>query len=114
MRENMTNFCVFSPDENASNKLDNIYEVSKKLWLAPENFPVTVRLQSMPLISGKRSHVRCSEVTAVYMKKALRFADDAEGAGRRFGRALVPWRRALSFTAFCQFFAEDHLSRRRH
>jgi len=34
MRQNMNNFRVFSPDENASNKLDNIYEVSKKTWLA--------------------------------------------------------------------------------
>ncbi len=34
MRQNMTNFRVFGPDENTSNKLDNIYEVSKKLWLA--------------------------------------------------------------------------------
>ena len=34
MKENMTNFRVFGPDENSSNKLDAIYEVSKKLWLA--------------------------------------------------------------------------------
>ena len=34
MRQNMTNFRVFGPDENTSNKLDDIYEVSKKLWLA--------------------------------------------------------------------------------
>ncbi|MFA7241581.1 MAG: phosphoketolase family protein [Sulfuricellaceae bacterium] len=34
MRNNMTNFRVFGPDENSSNKLDNIYEVSKKTWLA--------------------------------------------------------------------------------
>src|SRR5439155_775523 len=34
MRKNMTNFRVFGPDENSSNKLDAIYEVSKKLWLA--------------------------------------------------------------------------------
>ncbi len=34
MRENMANFRVFGPDENTSNKLDAIYEVSKKLWLA--------------------------------------------------------------------------------
>jgi xylulose-5-phosphate/fructose-6-phosphate phosphoketolase len=34
MRENMTNFRVFGPDENTSNKLDGVYEVSKKLWLA--------------------------------------------------------------------------------
>jgi hypothetical protein len=30
----MDNFRVFGPDENASNKLDNLYEVSKKTWLA--------------------------------------------------------------------------------
>ena len=30
----MTNFRVFGPDENTSNKLDAIYEASKKLWLA--------------------------------------------------------------------------------
>ncbi|GAA0859322.1 phosphoketolase family protein [Aliiglaciecola litoralis] len=34
MRINQTNFRVFGPDENSSNKLDAIYEVSKKLWLA--------------------------------------------------------------------------------
>jgi xylulose-5-phosphate/fructose-6-phosphate phosphoketolase len=34
MRQNMTNFRVFGPDETASNRLDAIYEVSKKLWLA--------------------------------------------------------------------------------
>ncbi len=34
MRENMNNFRVFGPDENTSNKLNAIYEVSKKLWLA--------------------------------------------------------------------------------
>ncbi|MCG6940107.1 MAG: phosphoketolase family protein [Thiohalocapsa sp.] len=33
MRHNMHNFRVFGPDENTSNKLDAIYEVSKKLWL---------------------------------------------------------------------------------
>jgi len=38
MRENMTNFRVFGPDENSSNRLDAIYEVSKKLWLA-ESLP---------------------------------------------------------------------------
>ncbi len=36
MKLNMKNFRVFGPDENTSNKLDNIYEVSKKLWL--ENY----------------------------------------------------------------------------
>lgn len=34
MRDNPTNFRVFGPDENTSNRLDAIYEVSKKLWLA--------------------------------------------------------------------------------
>jgi xylulose-5-phosphate/fructose-6-phosphate phosphoketolase len=34
MRENRANFRVFGPDENSSNRLDAIYEVSKKLWLA--------------------------------------------------------------------------------
>ncbi|MCG8492198.1 MAG: phosphoketolase family protein, partial [Sneathiellales bacterium] len=34
MRNNMQNFRVFGPDENTSNKLNDIYEVSKKLWLA--------------------------------------------------------------------------------
>jgi xylulose-5-phosphate/fructose-6-phosphate phosphoketolase len=33
MRENMHNFRVFGPDENTSNKLSAIYEVSKKTWL---------------------------------------------------------------------------------
>ncbi len=33
MRENMTNFRVFGPDETASNRLAAIYEVSKKTWL---------------------------------------------------------------------------------
>jgi xylulose-5-phosphate/fructose-6-phosphate phosphoketolase len=34
MRKNLENFRVFGPDENTSNKLNAIYEVSKKLWLA--------------------------------------------------------------------------------
>jgi len=34
MRRNARSFRVFGPDENSSNKLDAIYEVSKKLWLA--------------------------------------------------------------------------------
>ena len=34
MRSNMHNFRVFGPDENSSNKLDSIYEVSKKTWMA--------------------------------------------------------------------------------
>lgn len=34
MRNNMTNFRVFGPDETASNRLQAIYEVSKKTWLA--------------------------------------------------------------------------------
>jgi xylulose-5-phosphate/fructose-6-phosphate phosphoketolase len=34
MKQNMTSFRVFGPDETTSNKLDAIYEASKKLWLA--------------------------------------------------------------------------------
>ncbi len=34
MHMNKDNFRVFGPDENTSNKLDAIYEVSKKLWLS--------------------------------------------------------------------------------
>jgi xylulose-5-phosphate/fructose-6-phosphate phosphoketolase len=34
MRQNMQNFRVFGPDETASNRLDAVYEASKKLWLA--------------------------------------------------------------------------------
>ena len=34
MRNNMQSFRVFGPDETASNKLDAVYEASKKLWLA--------------------------------------------------------------------------------
>jgi len=33
MRQNRDNFRVFGPDENTSNRLDAIYEVSRKLWL---------------------------------------------------------------------------------
>src|SRR5262249_26739887 len=38
MKRNPSNFRVFGPDENTSNKLQAIYEVSKKTWLA-EYFP---------------------------------------------------------------------------
>jgi xylulose-5-phosphate/fructose-6-phosphate phosphoketolase len=38
MRSNMGNFRVVGPDETQSNKLDAIYEVSKKTWLG-EYFP---------------------------------------------------------------------------
>ncbi|MHB1513610.1 MAG: phosphoketolase family protein [Acidiferrobacter sp.] len=34
MRDNRGRFRVFSPDENASNRLQAIYEVSKKVWMA--------------------------------------------------------------------------------
>ena len=34
MRENETNFRIFGPDETASNRLEAVYEVSKKTWLA--------------------------------------------------------------------------------
>ena len=34
MRYNMTNFRVFGPDETASNRLQAIYEASKKTWMA--------------------------------------------------------------------------------
>jgi xylulose-5-phosphate/fructose-6-phosphate phosphoketolase len=34
MRENMSNFRVFGPDETASNRLQAIYEVSRKTWMA--------------------------------------------------------------------------------
>ncbi len=34
MRQNMTTFRVFGPDETASNRLQAIYEVSKKTWMA--------------------------------------------------------------------------------
>ena len=37
-RDNPTNFRVFSPDENASNRLTALYEVTKKTWLG-EYFP---------------------------------------------------------------------------
>jgi xylulose-5-phosphate/fructose-6-phosphate phosphoketolase len=34
MRGNMTNFRMFSPDENASNRLQDVYAASLKTWLA--------------------------------------------------------------------------------
>jgi xylulose-5-phosphate/fructose-6-phosphate phosphoketolase len=34
MRDNMHTFRVFGPDETASNRLQSIYEVSKKVWMA--------------------------------------------------------------------------------
>jgi xylulose-5-phosphate/fructose-6-phosphate phosphoketolase len=34
MRKNMSCFRVFSPDENASNRLQDIYEATLKTWLA--------------------------------------------------------------------------------
>ncbi|BBA79520.1 putative phosphoketolase [cyanobacterium endosymbiont of Rhopalodia gibberula] len=34
MAENMINFRVFGPDETASNRLSNIYQASKKVWMA--------------------------------------------------------------------------------
>ncbi len=38
MKLNMTNFRVFGPDENTSNKLHAIYQAAKKFWIA-ESFP---------------------------------------------------------------------------
>jgi xylulose-5-phosphate/fructose-6-phosphate phosphoketolase len=34
MRRNMTSFRLFSPDENASNRLQDVYEASPKTWMA--------------------------------------------------------------------------------
>lgn len=34
MRRNMTNFRLFSPDENASNRLQDVYQASVKTWMA--------------------------------------------------------------------------------
>ena len=34
MKNNMSSFRVFGPDETASNRLQAIYEVSKKTWMA--------------------------------------------------------------------------------
>ncbi len=34
MRQNMSSFRMFSPDENASNRLQDVYKASKKTWLA--------------------------------------------------------------------------------
>ncbi len=34
MRDNMDSFRIFGPDENTSNKLDAVYEVSKKFWIS--------------------------------------------------------------------------------
>ncbi|MGR8940657.1 MAG: phosphoketolase family protein [Gammaproteobacteria bacterium] len=34
MKLNPANFRVFGPDENTSNKLDDIYQASKKMWIA--------------------------------------------------------------------------------
>ena len=38
MKWNMNSFRVFAPDENTSNKLDAIYQASKKFWIA-ESLP---------------------------------------------------------------------------
>lgn len=38
MKLNMNSFRIFGPDENTSNRLDNVYEISKKFWIA-EYFP---------------------------------------------------------------------------
>jgi xylulose-5-phosphate/fructose-6-phosphate phosphoketolase len=38
MKLNMRRFRVFGPDETTSNKLQDIYEASKKFWIA-ESFP---------------------------------------------------------------------------
>jgi xylulose-5-phosphate/fructose-6-phosphate phosphoketolase len=38
MKSNMNNFRVFGPDETTSNKLQAVYQVSKKFWIA-EYFP---------------------------------------------------------------------------
>jgi xylulose-5-phosphate/fructose-6-phosphate phosphoketolase len=34
MKRNMNNFRLFSPDENASNRLEDVYEASLKTWMA--------------------------------------------------------------------------------
>jgi xylulose-5-phosphate/fructose-6-phosphate phosphoketolase len=34
MKSNITSFRIFAPDENTSNKLDAVYQASKKFWIA--------------------------------------------------------------------------------
>ena len=64
MKLNMNTFRIFGPDENTSNKLDNVY-VSKKFWIA-EYFPETAMaasyrptdVSSKCLVSTHWRHVR--------------------------------------------------------
>ena len=49
--EHRANFRVFGPDENTSNRLDAIYEVSKKLWIA-EYFPKTLTAENCRATGG--------------------------------------------------------------
>ena len=59
MKSNMNTFRVFGPDENTSNKLDAVYEVSKKLWLA-ETSPKTAMVANWQLTGES---LKCSAST---------------------------------------------------
>ena len=48
MKENMTNFRVFGPDENTSNKLDAIYEVTQASSGSPSTSRRTPTAPSWP------------------------------------------------------------------
>ena len=62
MRQNMTSFRVFGPDETASNKLQAIYEASGKTWMADDAARGRRRRRSSPRRprdgDAQRAHAR--------------------------------------------------------
>ena len=49
MKRNMSSFRLFSPDENASNRLQDVYDASQKTWLAAYKL---LRISSVGSLAG--------------------------------------------------------------
>ena len=95
MRRNMTNFRIFSPDENASNRLQDVYAASLKTWLAkilPEdadgtNIAPDGRVMEMLSEHTLEGRGRNASTTSVALSQQSR--------RRRVARQPRPWVRAI-------------------
>jgi xylulose-5-phosphate/fructose-6-phosphate phosphoketolase len=56
--KNTGNFRVFGPDENSSNRLDAVYQASKKLWKGVEHFGLEANFEAGSLISYYAQWIR--------------------------------------------------------
>src|SRR5699024_7296254 len=55
IRENPDNFRIFGPDETKSNRLNKVFEVTNRQWLAPKNKDDELQSNSGRVIDGQLS-----------------------------------------------------------